>query len=453
MNHKVFAAIERYSMLQPGDAVVIAYSGGADSSALLEFFCENRGQLSLSNIIAVHVNHLLRGEEAARDEEFVRNRCASKGIPCVVERRDIRKIAEHSGESLETCGRRIRYEILGNIAERYQAKIATAHTLGDNAETILFRMSRGTGMKGLCGIPPVRENVIRPLIFCTRQDIEEYLKQRGVSYCTDSTNFETDYARNRIRQEVIPALEQINPAAQKNIVQMSRQLQAEEEFLQELCGQQIEKMKTAFGYDCHEFPRLHVAMQSRVAYSLCKERVPSIDEKRVELLCAAMRSGRGEIRLNQRFCAKISHFLLTFEEGIEENHRKQIVPLQQLLEINEESSLHAAVIAIQDGENFKKIHKNLLKRTLDYDRIIGNAVLRHRQPLDKIRLANRGMTKTLKKLFSEEKIPLQIRDSLFVLADAQGVIWVEGFGCDERVALTQDTKRVLCFTDTIQESR
>ncbi len=452
MNRKVFSAIKQYSMLEPGDSVIIACSGGADSTALLDFFCKNRRQLSLSAVLAVHVNHLLRGEEALRDEEFVRRLCAAEGIQCLVERRDIRKLASLSGESLETCGRRVRYEILENIAQKYRAKIATAHTLGDNAETILFRMARGTGHKGLCGIPPVRGRIIRPLIFCTRQEIEGYLAEQGLTYCTDSSNLELEFARNQIRQVVIPALEQINQAVQVNLARMSGQLREEEDFLETLCLKQIKQMQTPLGYDCRNFSTLHPALQRRVIFSLAGKRVPSVDEKRVGLICRALETGQGKIRLDGDFYANISHFLLTFEKKTEPNQEEWQIPLKQLLDGRGQASVSVTVIEKENWENFKKIHKNLLKSALDYDRIIGNAVLRHKRPGDSIRLADRKMTKTLKKLFSEYKIPIQIRERLTVLSDEQGVIWVEGFGCDERVAPTGRTKRALCFTDTIQES-
>ncbi len=452
MNRKVFAAIREYSMLQPGDSVVVACSGGADSTALLEFFCQNRRQLALSEVSAVHVNHLLRGEEAMRDEGFVRKFCASRGIHCIVERRDVRKLANQSGESLETCGRRIRYEILEAAAETCHAKIATAHTLGDNAETLLFHMARGTGRRGLCGIPPVRGRIIRPLIFCTRQEIEDYLNCRGLSYCTDSSNFETDFARNQIRRVVIPALEQVNQAAQANLVRMSRRLREEEDFLETLCRDQIEQMETPLGYDCEKFSGLHPALQRRIAFSLAKSRGVSMDGKRVELLRRVMEAGHGQIRLNEDFYAKISHFLLTFERVGKKSREVCEIPLTQLLNGEGESHVSVFITERKNWENFKKIHKNLLKSTLDYDRIIGNAVLRCKRPGDSIRLVNRGMTKTLKKLFSESKIPAQVRECLAVLSDEQGVIWAEGFGCDERVAVTGKTRRFLCFTDTIQES-
>lgn len=453
MNRKVLKTIRDFSMLQPGDSVVIGYSGGADSSALLEFFCKNREELGLREILAVHVNHQLRGEEAKRDEEFVKKRCASKGVRCFVLSRDVRRLAGQNRESLEACGRRVRYEAFEEFAARYHAKIATAHTLDDNAETILFHLARGTGLKGLCGIPPVRGNIIRPLIACSRREIEEYLKQAGLDFCTDSTNLSGEYTRNRIRRSILPVLEQINPAVRQNIGRMSGILRQENDFLEQMCEQEVHRRKTSLGYDCIGFDSLHPALQARTAKQIAETAVKSLDEKRLELLLGAMRAGYGKIRLSGEYYAVVSHFLLTLEHAGKEKPPLQEISLRTLLAGPMEDFPHVLLVSMEEWENFKKIHKNLLKSSLDYDKIIGNAVLRHRAPSDRIRIAGRGVTKTLKKLFADSKLPLKMRERLFVLSDEQGVIWAEQFGCDERVALTRQTKRVLCFTDTTEESR
>lgn len=453
MNHKALETIREFSMLQPGDSVVVGYSGGADSSALLEFFYKNREILGIKELVAVHINHLLRGQEAQRDEDFVRARCASKGIRCFAIKKDIHMLARQNGESLEACGRRVRYEVFEEIAAQFGAKIATAHTLDDNAETVLFHLARGTGMKGLCGIPPVRGNIIRPLIACTREEIEEYLHQAGLTYCTDSTNLSVEYTRNRIRHKVMPELEDVNCSVRQNIGRMSRILRLEDDFLEQLCIRELKQRKTPEGYDCTNFSALHPAMQARVARRMIAPAVDFCDEKRLHLVLEAMRSGGGKVRLNGDFYAVISHFLLTVEPANRKENPRAEIPLPDLLAETWEGIPRAILLPGEEWENFKKIHKKLLKSSLDYDRIIGNALLRHRCPSDRIRLAGRGVTKTLKKLFAEQKLPLQLRERLFVLSDEQGVIWAEGFGCDERVAITRQTKRVLCFTDTIEESR
>ena len=166
MLDKALSAVEKYNMLSPGAAVIAAVSGGADSMAMLLFLMKISERYSLSLTVA-HVNHGLRGEEARRDEEYVRSFCEKNSLRFEVLHADVAALAKQSVETCEECGRRVRYEFFESIDKN--AKIATAHTASDNAETMLFNLARGSSLKGLCGIPPVRGNIIRPLIFCTRE--------------------------------------------------------------------------------------------------------------------------------------------------------------------------------------------------------------------------------------------------------------------------------------------
>ena len=197
MIDKIKRAVNSYNMTDT-DSLTVALSGGADSVALLYAMAELKEEYSFS-LSAAHLNHNLRGEESDRDEEFCKKTCEKLGIPLITESVDVKKEAEESGESIETAARRIRYDFLSRVSS---GKIATAHTADDNLETVIFNLSRGTDLAGLCGIPPVRDNIIRPLIFCTREDIENYLKEKGASYCTDSTNNEDIYKRNFIRHNI-----------------------------------------------------------------------------------------------------------------------------------------------------------------------------------------------------------------------------------------------------------
>ena len=203
MLETVKQTIEDYHMLSPGEPVLAALSGGADSVALL------RALLALGySVRAFHLNHCLRGAESDRDETFCRALCERLGVPLTVERIDVR--AQTAGEGIEAAARRIRYERL--VAAAQGAKIATAHTADDNLETMLFHLARGTGPKGLAGIPPVRGDIIRPLIGAERAQVEAYLAELGQDFVTDSTNLSGDYTRNRIRHEVVPVLRQLNPS-------------------------------------------------------------------------------------------------------------------------------------------------------------------------------------------------------------------------------------------------
>ena len=211
MLDKALSAVEKYNMLSPGAAVIAAVSGGADSMAMLLFLMKISERYSLSLTVA-HVNHGLRGEEARRDEEYVRSFCEKNSLRFEVLHADVAALAKQSGETCEECGRRVRYEFFESIDKN--AKIATAHTASDNAETMLFNLARGSSLKGLCGIPPVRGNIIRPLIFCTREDIEAFCRENSLDFVTDSTNLTLDYSRNKIRHIAVPALKEINSALQ-----------------------------------------------------------------------------------------------------------------------------------------------------------------------------------------------------------------------------------------------
>ena len=212
-----------YMMLETGENVLVALSGGADSAALL---------LSLRElgypVRAFHLNHCLRGAESDRDEAFCRRLCEKLGVELTVERVDIAAAAGDS--AVEETARRIRYARLEHAA--HGAKIAVAHNADDNLETMLFHLVRGTGAKGLMGIPPVRGRIIRPLIEVERREIEAFLRERGQDFVTDSTNADTAYTRNRLRQEVVPVLRELNPQAAQAAARLSRQLRQDETCLQ-----------------------------------------------------------------------------------------------------------------------------------------------------------------------------------------------------------------------------
>lgn len=227
---KVLKTIEAYQMLSSDAAVVAGVSGGADSMALLHLLWQQRQAWPELKVSAAHVNHCLRGEEANRDEAHVRQYCQKEGIPLEVLRINVREEAEKRGMGLEACGRAVRYEFFRRLAGE-SGVIATAHTLSDHVETVLLHMTRGTGLKGLCGIPPVRENIVRPLIDCTRREIEDYCRENEIPYVTDSTNLKAEYSRNKIRLQVFPALKEINPALEEAVGRMTQSLREDDGYL------------------------------------------------------------------------------------------------------------------------------------------------------------------------------------------------------------------------------
>ena len=247
--------IRRYDMLRQGERVLVALSGGADSVSLLLVL-----QALGYEVRAFHLNHCLRGAESDRDEAFCRALCAERGVPLHVGRCDIAALSQ--GKAVEETARRERYRLLERAAER--DKVATAHTADDNLETVLFHLVRGSGAKGVSGIPPVRGAVIRPLLFAERREIEAFLRENGQDYVTDSSNLSDDYTRNRLRHSVLPVLREINPAAAQSALRLGEQLRQDEACL----GGQAERcLQTALradgAYLTAPFLACHPAVQGR----------------------------------------------------------------------------------------------------------------------------------------------------------------------------------------------
>ena len=236
-------------MIRAGDRVLAGLSGGADSTALFDVLERLSGPMGFS-LRAVHVHHGLRGAEADRDAAFSEQLCRERKIPFFLVRADVREAAKASHLALEAAGRALRYEALYRAAEMWDlespgerpALIAVAHHRDDQAETVLLQLSRGSGLKGAAGMPPVRDRVIRPLLSVSRQEITDYLRERGISWVTDSTNLSGDYTRNRIRNQVIPLLsEVVNSRASDHLAQAAELLREADSFLEEEAGKLLER--------------------------------------------------------------------------------------------------------------------------------------------------------------------------------------------------------------------
>ena len=263
--------INKYGMLDKGDKVLCAVSGGADSMCLLNVILALKEELDLSVYVS-NVNHLIRGDEAKRDSDFVKKFCRDNQIEFFYREYDILRLSKEKKIGEEECGRILRYEFFTEISEKLGgAKIATAHNLNDNAETVLFRLIRGSAAHGLCGIKYKRDNIIRPLLDVTREEIESYLNENKISWCEDSTNKETFYTRNKIRNCVMPMLEEISQGAQGKIVSASNLLVEDDEFLSQ-CAQ--EKMIECFYGDyilIQPLENTHISIKRRVVSRILKK--------------------------------------------------------------------------------------------------------------------------------------------------------------------------------------
>lgn len=242
-------AILENRMLDEGKTAVCAVSGGADSTALLLALKELSGEIGFK-LRACHLNHGLRGEESDADENFCADLCERLGVELYRKKICVRDFSQKH-ESLEETARKIRYRFFDEARELSgdNSVIATAHNANDSAETVLLNIIRGTGLKGLCGIPPVRDKIIRPLIYARRSEIEEFLRQRDQPFVTDKTNFSEDYTRNRIRLNIIPEMAGINPSVVGTISRMSANLRSDSDFLEKIAEAALNEAKRANGYE------------------------------------------------------------------------------------------------------------------------------------------------------------------------------------------------------------
>ena len=438
MIDKVISTIERYQMLKKGANVIVALSGGADSMALLSILDIIKYKYNL-NLIAAHVNHGLRGNEALRDEEFVKEQCRKFGIELKILHVNIREQSSKTGEGIELCGRRIRYEFFNSIYKN--ATIATAHTLSDSLETMLFNLTRGSTLKGLCSIPPVRDNIVRPLIDCTRTEIENYCNSNNISFVTDSTNLKDDYTRNHIRHNVVPQLMKINPMLFNAYNRCLKGLMDDENYLNQESIKLIKNSEDVNGYKTEILLKAHIAIRKRALAIILFDKIgKTVESKHVESVDKLLFQ-TGKIQINKTHYAVVKSGLLFISYPENTISPWEYEFREGLIEIPS-AEIEIEIVNIKDLNNIQNIHNNILDYSFDYDRIIGQLTIRSRKDGDKIRLLKRKCTKSLKKLFNEDNIAPQQRNSIAVISDNEGPLWIEGYGVAERCALCEETKKI-----------
>ena len=442
MNNKALKAIENYGMLASVDKVIVGLSGGADSVALLHFLNKHRECFGFE-LQAAHVNHLLRGDESERDEQFVRDLCNKMSLRLDVLRVDIDAESKRRGIGQEECGRQVRYEFFRSLSGE-NTVIATAHTLSDSLETVLLNMTRGAGLHGLCGIPAVRGNIIRPLIECTRQEIEQYCAENGLSFVNDSSNFTRDYNRNIVRLDIIPKLLQINPSLYKVALRMIRNNIADDEYMNSVALNVVSDADRgeAFSVDVLLSAALPIRYRaiSIIAKKCCNI---ALEEVHCSAIDSLLKNGCGMTDLPQKNTCTVKNGSLFFNVPIEQELSNFICEM----ELNETVTPVGRVeVLCLTAEEFEKIYKNskkYLKNAFDYDKIGGKLFFRNRIFGDEVCLSGRKCTKSLKKLFNESKMPSSERSRILMLCDNDGIVWIDGFGVAERVKVTDATKKVL----------
>lgn len=443
---KVISTIENYRMLEKGDRVAVGFSGGADSVCLLHILNMLKERYELE-LVACHVNHMLRGEEADRDEQFCKDFCNKHGIKLEVLRVDVARIAKQNKQSVELCARKLRYDFFESCLSG-KGKIATAHTLSDSLETAVFNMLRGTALKGLCSIPEKRDKIIRPLIECTRCDVEEYCKENNLYFVTDSTNNADEYSRNRIRHHIIPQMQMESNSLYTSYYSMHKAISRDEEFLEDYTDRILEKIKLKDGYDAKLLAAEHDSIIIRCIAKLFSEYGVPVDTAKLELVCSAVKNG-GQVTLMPDLYLTVRNSVLTIQEQAPQKYFETPLLLGAEIEPFEGKTL---VAQLENYTSSKNVNQKLLKKYIDYDKIGHAVVVRQRKDGESVRLASNKMTKTLKKLFNEHKISPHLRDRILIISDENGIVWIEGFGAAERCSVDENTKRVVTIEVKRQDS-
>lgn len=454
--------VERHHMLEKTDQVVIGLSGGADSICLARYFLylrENGGP----RLAAVHVNHMLRGEEAERDQEFVRQFCEQWNLPLYIFREDVRQISIRDKVTLEEAGRRVRYACFRKVPEGEKedicVRVAVAHHADDLAETMIFRMIRGTGPKGLVGIRPVQGDIIRPLLGIRKEKIYELLDGLEQDYVEDSTNKSTEYSRNYIRRRILSDMERINPNAVEHLCSLARQeadlLSYVEPQVESICGSLIRETKEGFEINVNDFLCMEKYVRQEVARRLlflASGREKDIGCVHVEQLLKLIENGEGKQNdFPYAVSAVRRGFKLVLSKKRETDSEGGIPASLEIILPEYEAGKKWNVPVGGDGILFMKyepycgqqIVKKDCEKYFDYDTIKYKLFLRTRLKGDFFVFNDKGGHKRLNRYFIDNKIPREQRDRQLLLAEGSHIIWILGGRISEACRITPETKRML----------
>lgn len=437
--------IEKHNMLSHGDRVVIGLSGGADSMTLLYLLNEIKDEYEL-DLVACHVNHCLRGEESDRDMIFVKEQCEKLNIKLETLVFDVSNEAKKTGESFEECGRRIRYDFFRQHC--HEGKIATAHNLCDNEETVFLNLIRGTGISGLKGISRVRGNIIRPLLDFSRERIEEYCSLNDIPYVHDSTNDSVEYRRNFVRHNILTQVKSLEPSFDSSFQKFLSLIEQDIDYIEKQSDDLIESAKIDENlFDVSMFLNAHKAVctraLSKIVYDYAKVQV---EKKHIDILYDALSLKTKKVQITGGMFVNVKNDRFYFSKDI-----TTVVPTVRII-VDKDRKYRFFDKDIFFSHLSQKVYNMFLFDYIDCDKIVGDLVLRNRLPGDRISLRKRNVTKSLKKLFCEDGIPEAERGKVAVLSDDLGVVWVEGYGCDNRCKVDENSSNILSVKCERQEN-
>lgn len=417
MNNKVLKTVKKYNMLSKGDRVLIGVSGGADSIALLEFFVSVKEKYDL-DICVAHIEHGIRGEDSVNDAEFVENYCKKLGVNFYLKTIDAPNLAKKAKMGVEEYSRMARYDFFNTIE---CDKIATAHNLTDNIETLLFRLARGTGLKGACSIPAVRGKIIRPFIEVSSGEIRKWCNDNNIPYRVDCTNSDSAYSRNLIRLEILPLFEKLNANYQDNIENFISDVNEDYEFIDDYVKSIYPKIVKNNEIDLPKLNELDLSIKKRILIMFFDENGYSLNRIHLQsVIDITLKSGKSQIK-----------------ENIFATSAKGKIRIAKFNDLNKKDEFVTKILNIDEFKD-----KNI-DFYCDCDKIVGNIIIRAKQAGDRIKPAGRNVSKTLKKLFNESAYPIEKRDKKIVVCDDFGIVGVIGLCADERVKVDCNTAKIL----------
>lgn len=439
------------NLIKQGDNILIGFSGGPDSVFLFHNLRLLKETLSF-NLYASHINHMYRGIDAQHDEDFVRDLCEQYGIKLFVKRKNATDYANELKVTEEEAGRILRYNFFReNLKEVGGGKIAVAHNLNDQAETVLQRIIRGTGIDGLGAMSYEKDDLIRPILNVKRSEIEKYLHENNYDYCIDKTNAQAIYGRNKIRLNLIPELEKnYNPNIQNTLFRMSEVMDKDSKIIEKYINLKFdetlfEKDENRVVLDLYKLKIMEdyeVGRIVRKAIEYLKGNTNNIEMKHIEYANEFIKTGKTgkKINLSKGYTIEISYNNIIISKISEKiSNFKYNITLDLPLFIKEIGKI--VICSVLDVKEYKPNDKTSV--SLDYDVINGNLTARNRLDGDNILPCGMTGSKKLKDIFIDMKIPANERNKKLIIADEHNVLWVEGYRIHNSYKVSSSTIKIL----------
>ena len=408
------------------NGVLVGLSGGADSVLLLLFLAEKRRLEGDFPLLAVHVNHMIRGNEADRDEDFSRTLCEEVGVEFISVKIDVPALAAERGIGFELAARDARYSEFDRIIKEKGniQSIAVAHNATDNIETVIFNLLRGSGLRGICGISPSRDNIVRPLIGVSKSDIISALTDAGIAYVTDSTNLSSEYSRNYIRNEILPHLSHLTPDPEAHVTRASEIMRSDLDYLSSVSADFIEK--NGYNPKLPELRGLHPAVLSRVITEMCERAgLFGVEYTHIKSIEALFNKENFRVSLPSSYVFRAEYGVCGVYKDVNDDgfSRELSIGLNEVPELGIAIGLSYDNDTVFSTNVYKFSKKVIVKSAIIY----GKLIVRSKIDGDCYRYG--GNTHKLKKIFNDKKIPPSKRCEIPVLCDDNGIFLVAGFSC------------------------